>query len=99
MLPAAQGHVTSGRVSDDGTQEESVDDHRMRARELGIPLNGEPGPWNAITDVPGIEVGYVTLCEGDDVRTGVTALLPRGRDGVGMPCARPACTRSTATAR
>ncbi|WSF23926.1 P1 family peptidase [Streptomyces sp. NBC_01358] len=64
-----------------------MDDHRMRARELGIPLSGEPGPWNAITDVPGIEVGYVTLCEGDDVRTGVTALLPRGRDGVGMPCA------------
>ncbi|WP_323179874.1 MULTISPECIES: P1 family peptidase [unclassified Streptomyces] len=59
----------------------------MRARELGIPLTGEPGPWNAITDVPGVEVGYVTLCEGADVRTGVTALLPRGRDGVGLPCA------------
>ncbi|WP_349632833.1 P1 family peptidase [Streptomyces sp. ML-6] len=59
----------------------------MRAREAGIPLPGEPGPWNAITDVPGVEVGYVTLVEGDDVRTGVTALLPRGRDGVGTPCA------------
>ncbi|MFJ7196362.1 MULTISPECIES: P1 family peptidase [unclassified Streptomyces] len=60
---------------------------RKRARELGIPLTGEPGPWNAITDVPGVEVGYVTLVAGDDVRTGVTALLPRGRDGVGTPCA------------
>ncbi|MFD8827626.1 P1 family peptidase [Streptomyces sp. NPDC059605] len=60
---------------------------RMRAREAGIPLQGEPGAWNAITDVPGVEVGYVTLVEGDDVRTGVTALLPRGRDGVGTPCA------------
>lgn len=64
-----------------------MDDNRMRARELGIPLTGDPGPWNAITDVPGVEVGYVTLCEGDDVRTGVTALLPRGRGGVGTPCA------------
>ncbi|MFC9624157.1 P1 family peptidase [Streptomyces sp. NPDC056930] len=60
---------------------------RKRARELGIPLAGDPGPWNAITDVPGVEVGYVTLVEGEDVRTGVTALLPRGRDGVGTPCA------------
>ncbi|MFH8515286.1 P1 family peptidase [Streptomyces gelaticus] len=60
---------------------------RKRARELGIALTGEPGPWNAITDVPGVEVGYVTLVDGEDVRTGVTALLPRGRDGVGTPCA------------
>ncbi|MFI9626336.1 P1 family peptidase [Streptomyces sp. NPDC052042] len=69
-------------MSDDHTNEE-----RRRAREVGIPLTGEPGRWNAITDVPGVEVGYVTLVEGDDVRTGVTALLPRGRDGVGTPCA------------
>nr|WP_256102903.1 P1 family peptidase [Streptomyces sp. Ncost-T10-10d] len=64
-----------------------MSEDRKRARELGIPLVGEPGPWNAITDVPGVEVGYVTLVEGEDVRTGVTALLPRGRDGVGTPCA------------
>ncbi|MEU3653619.1 P1 family peptidase [Streptomyces sp. NPDC032161] len=69
-------------MSDDHTNE-----GRKRAREAGIPLTGEPGRWNAITDVPGVEVGYVTLVEGDDVRTGVTALLPRGRDGVGTPCA------------
>ncbi|MGY3684388.1 D-aminopeptidase [Streptomyces sp. TE33382] len=61
-------------------------EHRMRVRELGIDLTGEPGPWNAITDVPGVEVGYVTLVEGDGIRTGVTAVLPRGRDGVGVPC-------------
>ncbi|MFF5712960.1 P1 family peptidase [Streptomyces sp. 62] len=60
---------------------------RPRARALGIPLDGTPGPWNAITDVPGVEVGHVTLIEGEGVRTGVTALLPRGRNGVGTPCA------------
>ncbi|MFE3152323.1 P1 family peptidase, partial [Streptomyces sp. NPDC059218] len=67
--------------------EDHPGEERRRARELGISLNGEPGRWNAITDVPGVEVGYVTLVDGDDVRTGVTALLPRGRDGVGTPCA------------
>jgi len=59
----------------------------VRARDLGIPFDGVPGPLNAITDVSGIEVGYVTLIEGDGplvkgmgpVRTGVTAILPRGR--------------------
>src|SRR6185503_21071199 len=50
-----------------------------RARDLGIPFDGYPGPWNAITDVPGIEVGYVTLIQDDAVRTGVTAILPRGQ--------------------
>ncbi|WP_407566152.1 P1 family peptidase [Streptomyces sp. 184] len=64
-----------------------MSEERGRARDFGIPLTGEPGEWNAITDVPGVQVGYVTLTEGDDVRTGVTALLPRGRDGVGVPCA------------
>jgi len=51
-----------------------------RARDLGIPFEGTPGPWNAITDVEGIEVGLSTLIEGDDIRTGVTAILPRGKD-------------------
>ncbi|MEU5697052.1 P1 family peptidase [Actinosynnema sp. NPDC020468] len=59
----------------------------MRAREHGLRLTGETGPLNAITDVPGVEVGYTTLIEGDDVRTGVTAILPRGRDEVHLPCA------------
>jgi len=49
-----------------------------RARELGIPFEGRPGPLNAITDVPGVEVGQVTMVEGQNVRTGVTVVFPRG---------------------
>ncbi len=50
---------------------------RPRARELGLaPGVFEPGPLNAITDVPGVTVGHVTLHQGDGVRTGVTAILP-----------------------
>ncbi|MDT8912300.1 P1 family peptidase [Amycolatopsis sp. PS_44_ISF1] len=60
---------------------------RPRARALGIPFDGTPGTANAITDVPGVQVGTVTLIEGESVRTGVTAILPRGRDGVGVPVA------------
>ncbi len=51
---------------------------RPRARSLGIPFAGRPGRWNAITDVPGVEVGYTTLIRGTSVRTGVTAIFPRG---------------------
>jgi D-aminopeptidase len=59
---------------------------RMRARAAGVPFRGKPGQWNAITDVAGVEVGYATLIEGEGslvigegpVRTGVTAILPRG---------------------
>jgi L-aminopeptidase/D-esterase-like protein len=60
----------------------------VRGRDLGIPFDfGEPGPWNAITDVPGVEVGQVTLIEGDAVRTGVTVVLPRGKgDGAKDQC-------------
>ena len=58
---------------------------KPRARSLGIPFRGRPGPWNAITDVPGVEVGYVTLIEGDHVRTGVTAIHPRGKARPGDP--------------
>ncbi len=54
-----------------------------RARDLGVPFDGQPGPLNAITDVAGVAVGQVTLIEdladGHKVRTGVTAILPRGR--------------------
>src|SRR5438093_8449659 len=58
----------------------------VRARDLGIPFDGTPGKFNAITDVPGVEVGYTTLLSGEGklergkgpVRTGVTAILPRG---------------------
>ena len=58
-----------------------------RARSLGIPFGGRPGRWNAITDVPGVQAGYATLIRGDSVRTGVTAIHPRGADGAGDPVA------------
>jgi L-aminopeptidase/D-esterase-like protein len=62
-----------------------------RARDRGLVFDGTPGPLNAITDVAGVEVGYVTLLAGEGalrvgsgpVRTGVTAILPRGRHDVG----------------
>src|SRR5262249_37164840 len=58
----------------------------VRARDLGIPFEGTPGKFNAITDVAGVEVGYTTLISGTGkvevgigpVRTGVTAIIPRG---------------------
>jgi len=66
---------------------------RRRARALGIPLDGRPGPNNAITDVAGVEVGYSTIIRGEGpltvghgpVRTGVTAILPRGHGGLAVP--------------
>jgi D-aminopeptidase len=57
-------------------------DEPLRARDLGIPFDGQPGKLNAITDVRGVTVGHVTLIDdlpdGRAVRTGVTAILPRG---------------------
>lgn len=66
---------------------------RPRARELGVPFDGTPGPFNAITDVAGVTVGHTTLISGSGrlqlghgpVRTGVTAVLPRGRDSIANP--------------
>lgn len=52
---------------------------KPRARDLGIPFEGNPGAYNAITDVAGVEVGYTTLVEGENVRTGVSMIHPRGR--------------------
>lgn len=49
-----------------------------RARDLGIPLEGTPGPLNAITDIPGLTVGFATVIKGHSARTGVTVLHPRG---------------------
>ena len=63
---------------------------RARARDLGLIRGGIPGRDNAITDVPGVEVGYSTLIEDREsaaVRTGVTAILPRGRAGAAVPVA------------
>ena len=60
-----------------------------RARDLGIPFDGKPGPLNAITDVQGVQIGQVTLIEdlpdGHKVRTGLTAILPRGHDTYDTP--------------
>ena len=69
--------------------------NKPRARSLGIEVDGLPGLLNSITDVPGVEVGCTTLIEGEGplevgrgpVRTGVTAVLPRGRGAAGIPCA------------
>lgn len=52
-----------------------------RARDLGVPFEGTPGPLNAITDVKGIEVGQTTVIE-DKARTGVTAIFPRGKEAI-----------------
>ena len=53
---------------------------KLRARDLGIPFEGTPGNFNAITDVTGVTVGYSTIIEGSDARTGVTIIHPRGAD-------------------
>ncbi len=65
----------------------------VRARALGVPFDGTPGKLNAITDVAGVMVGFTTLSSGEGklevgkgpVRTGVTAILPRGHDSVNDP--------------
>src|SRR5437588_2192657 len=65
----------------------------VRARDLGIPFEGTPGKLNGITDVPGVEVGYTTLISGEGklevgkgpVRTGITAILPRGHSSLNDP--------------
>ncbi|MDQ3421607.1 MAG: P1 family peptidase [Acidobacteriota bacterium] len=62
--------------------------NQPRARDLGVPFDGTPGPLNAITDVRGVEVGLTTIIRGEGalkagagpVRTGVTVILPRGKD-------------------
>lgn len=67
---------------------------KPRARALGIPFEGTPGALNAITDIAGLTVGYCTLIHGHGplqvgqgpVRTGVTAILPRGEAGLKTPC-------------
>ncbi len=54
-------------------------EERPRIRDLGVkPGVLSPGKWNAITDVPGVQVGHKTIVEGDSIRTGVTAILPHG---------------------
>lgn len=66
-----------------------ADDDAPRARDLGVPFDGTPGPLNAITDVPGVTVGHSTIIEdfpnGSAARAGVTAILPRGEDSIMLP--------------
>ncbi|MCS6326075.1 MAG: P1 family peptidase, partial [Nitrospira sp.] len=77
--------LASPAWSADSTSD-TTDHHRLRARTLGLNLGHlEPGPLNAITDVPGVKVGHVTLMRGEGtlipgegpVRTGVTVIVPR----------------------
>jgi D-aminopeptidase len=77
----------------EAARQQQHDPHRTtptgkpRARAIGLTFRGTPGSHNAITDVPGVEVGYQTLIEGDSVRTGVTAIHPRGKGDPGDPVA------------
>ncbi len=73
------------------TQSSVAQQKKPRARDLGIPFDGTPGKYNAITDVMGVEVGFKTLIEGQGklvtgkgpVRTGVTVIFPRGKYSMG----------------
>jgi len=68
----------------------AISQAKPRARDLGVPFDGTPGANNAITDVKGVEVGHTTLISGSGklkvgegpVRTGVTAVLPRGKESL-----------------
>src|SRR5579863_608156 len=68
----------------------SAQQRQLRARGLGVPFEGTPGPLDSITDVSGVEVGYKTLISGSGklvvgkgpVRTGVTAIFPRGKNSI-----------------
>lgn len=81
LFGAAALLVTAGQAV-------AQDADRPRARDLGVPFDGTPGPLNAITDVPGVTVGHTTIIRGSGplvvgegpVRTGVTAIWPRGND-------------------
>ncbi len=92
--PASPAHrletPTSARSSfarDELFETSGLAQQKPRARDLGIPFEGKPGPFNAITDVAGIEVGYSSIIKGEGktvvgegpVRTGVTAVFPRGK--------------------
>lgn len=86
-LPVAAAAPPVPSASSQSTPSAPPQKERERARALGIPFDGVPGALNAITDVPGVEVGHKTLVSGEGklvvgkgpVRTGVTAIFPRGR--------------------
>ena len=84
---------SSAREPQKLSPQRSTTPERIRARDLGIPFDGTPGKFNSITDVPGVEVGYTTLISGEGklevgkgpVRTGVTAIIPRGHQSLNDP--------------
>ena len=84
---AGGGPPTEGRPPAVGGAVQRTATTKPRARDLGVPFDGTPGPLNAITDVKGVTVGHSTIIRGEGdlhvgqgpVRTGVTAVLPRGR--------------------
>jgi len=84
---------------------EAPPEPRPRIRDLGIsPGVLAPGPLNAITDVDGVRVGHRTLVDGDDVRTGVTAIVPHGGNLFAekvpaLRCARPRSPSASARRR
>ena len=89
-LRQAQGRPEPSRGTTNAGRPEPAEG---RARDLGVPFPGTPGALNAITDVDGVAVGHATIIEGDGalvpgrgpIRTGVTAVLPRGRDTLATP--------------
>ena len=85
--PQAQPQAQPAAEAADRDPHQTTPSGKPRARALGLKYRGIPGTHNAITDVPGIEVGYRTLIEGDNVRTGVTAIHPRGKGNPGDPVA------------
>ena len=87
LITMAIGLPAENRATPAGNQHRATPAGKPRARALGLPFAGRPGRWNAVTDVPGVEVGYVTLVEGDRVRTGVTAIHPRGPAAADDPVA------------
>src|ERR1700719_2914061 len=90
LLLVAAAARAQDKVQDKAQEKNHV---KPRARDLGVPFDGSPGPLNAITDVAGVTVGHTTLISGEGkvqigkgpVRTGVTAVLPRGLQSMGNP--------------
>ena len=86
-----------------GSPTAALPEKPVRARDLGIPFDGMPGPLNAITDVKGVEVGFTTLIEGEgalvvgkgQVRTGVTVIFPRGKTSTDSVMAAPMSSTAT----
>jgi D-aminopeptidase len=85
--PQAQAAAQTTETSKNQDPHLATPTGKPRARAVGLKFRGTPGPHNAITDVPGVEVGYETIIEADNVRTGVTAIHPRSKANPGDPVA------------